>query len=404
MTADPWAPRVIAALDPSILAAQQLAASLTPAAEAAAAEKRMLEEVLAYAIHDWKTKRNLSVEDMLNLPDPEPLIGGNILYTATSAWLVGAPGTYKSFLALDWACCIATGTQWLGRDVKQGSVLYLTLEGSAGTGKRLRAWMDARGVDQALLSKSITFVRQANLLDLGDRAMLLEDVAMAKYALIVIDTQARATPGAEENSKDAMDPFVQLLTGFSQVHGATVLTIHHSPKGGNDPSRGTGSLEGAADTMLWIKKKDPLQIDLNLYKHKDTESGQDIPLEFLEHLDSLIPTNGVPEDLMDNNTRMKDPQFQQLLFGALADLEVAGEIGMSRSELCREIIANAHKIGVEISRPSIYRILNDMADRGYTVLMGGSGEDRRGARTVLASAGRAKLESQREGDDQQSAF
>jgi AAA domain-containing protein len=43
-----------------------------------------------------------------SLPAPQPLIDG-ILYASTLAWLHGKPGCGKSFVALDWAGCIASG-------------------------------------------------------------------------------------------------------------------------------------------------------------------------------------------------------------------------------------------------------------------------------------------------------
>jgi len=40
----------------------------------------------------------------------------------TLAGLIGAPGSYKSFLADDWAACTATGTPWCGREVAKGAL------------------------------------------------------------------------------------------------------------------------------------------------------------------------------------------------------------------------------------------------------------------------------------------
>src|SRR6185312_10727918 len=49
-----------------------------------------------------------------NLPDPEPLID-NVLDQGTVALLYGKWGTLKSFIAYDWAACVATGRPWQGR-------------------------------------------------------------------------------------------------------------------------------------------------------------------------------------------------------------------------------------------------------------------------------------------------
>lgn len=47
-------------------------------------------------------------------PAPEPLIEG-ILDAGTVTMLSGPFSTGKSFIALDWALSIASGTDWLGR-------------------------------------------------------------------------------------------------------------------------------------------------------------------------------------------------------------------------------------------------------------------------------------------------
>src|SRR4051794_4541821 len=56
----------------------------------------------------------LARADLTNLPEPEPLIE-NTLDRRTIALLAGHTGTGKSFIALDWACCVATGHAWQGR-------------------------------------------------------------------------------------------------------------------------------------------------------------------------------------------------------------------------------------------------------------------------------------------------
>ena len=66
------------------------------------------------------------------------------------ALLVGAPGTYKTFLALDAALTVATGgaqpwevSEWIGAwDVpdRPGPVLFAAGEGRASIGQRDKAW------------------------------------------------------------------------------------------------------------------------------------------------------------------------------------------------------------------------------------------------------------------------
>lgn len=88
--------------------------------------------------------RFLSLSDLENLPRPKPLIANTFDQDAL-VLLAGDWGTYKSFQALDWAACIATGASWNNREVIQQSVLYIAGEGLHGIKQRLRAWEIDRG-------------------------------------------------------------------------------------------------------------------------------------------------------------------------------------------------------------------------------------------------------------------
>jgi len=65
---------------------------------------------------DGQRKPNIAEQilhraDLANLPQPEPIIE-DTLDARTVALLSGRNSTGKSFLALDWSCCIATGRPW----------------------------------------------------------------------------------------------------------------------------------------------------------------------------------------------------------------------------------------------------------------------------------------------------
>ena len=58
--------------------------------------------------------RLFSLNDLLNMPPPKWLVEG--MFEANSLVMVaGAPGSLKSFLALDWILSMATGRKWHGR-------------------------------------------------------------------------------------------------------------------------------------------------------------------------------------------------------------------------------------------------------------------------------------------------
>ena len=66
-----------------------------------------------------KPKRDFYLEPWSALKPTKPdwLVKG-ILERNTLAAVIGESGSGKSFIVVDIACCIATGTPWHGRDVQ----------------------------------------------------------------------------------------------------------------------------------------------------------------------------------------------------------------------------------------------------------------------------------------------
>ena len=76
----------------------------------------------------------LSAADVKDLPPPSYLIEP-ILPAGSLAVLYGPSSVGKTFLALDMALCVATGTDWLDHyPVKKGLVVYVMAEGIGGLG------------------------------------------------------------------------------------------------------------------------------------------------------------------------------------------------------------------------------------------------------------------------------
>src|SRR5262249_30911860 len=66
----------------------------------------------------------LPLSELASLPPREPLITGLLDCTAMSVTF-GPTGCGKTFFALDIAFHVAPGRPWRGRDVRQGTVLYV---------------------------------------------------------------------------------------------------------------------------------------------------------------------------------------------------------------------------------------------------------------------------------------
>lgn len=204
--------------------------------------------------------------------DPVWLLPG-ILPAQGTAMLYGASGSYKSFIALDWASCLAHGHagQW-GAPPVTNDVLYFAGEAPIGTAKQRRpAWLNWRGVQTE--HRLAIFPRVPHLSDKDGWAGVKEDIAEIglQPRLIIIDTLARLLTGFDENStKDAT-----VATGFmedlARYYECLVLAIHHTGKDENKGARGSSAFFANLDTVLWTKKTGAGTM-LKVRKHKDADA------------------------------------------------------------------------------------------------------------------------------------
>jgi len=220
--------------------------------------------------------RLLDAAGLRNLPRPDPLVD-DWLFRNTLAWLVGTPGHGKTFVGCDLACSVATGTPWHDHPVKPGRVVYIIAEGASGLSQRIDAWSIAHGVP---VSELLFLPVAVQLFTGGDVDPFCRLVAELRPALVVIDTQARTSIGADENSARDMGVLVANLERVRQASGACVLVVHHSPRGGDNP-RGSTALEGAADTIMRAEKDGSL-VKVRNTKQKDAAEAMTITLRLVE--------------------------------------------------------------------------------------------------------------------------
>lgn len=215
----------------------------------------------------------------------EPHLIRDVLERQSAAWLVGPSGSYKSFIALSMAICVATGRPWYGRETYGGPVVYICSEGSKAWGKRMAAYAQVHGISG---ERHPFYLRPAPIEIGGEEwealAALLEHV---RPALVVVDTQAQCATTADENSNSEMARICKRLAAMANRTGAAVLTVHHSGHGKEGSAgiraRGASSIYAAADTELKVVPKEQTidergqesirYISLEASKQKDMPTG-----------------------------------------------------------------------------------------------------------------------------------
>ena len=73
--------------------------------------------------------------------EPMQFLVDGLLPKGSLSTLFGDPGCGKSFVAIDIAMCVATGTSFHGKSVNKGAVIYIAGEGYRGLTQRAWAWL-----------------------------------------------------------------------------------------------------------------------------------------------------------------------------------------------------------------------------------------------------------------------
>jgi nucleotide-binding universal stress UspA family protein len=202
-----------------------------------------------------------------DLPDPDPLIFG-LLDRGSVAILSGKFGTYKSFLALDWACHVALGLPWAGHDVDQPvPVVYIAAEGQVGVKRRVRGWRRRHLAGEHLPRGALTVIPQRVVLELdkaGKATAHLKDlvalVTELGAGLVVFDTLSKSKGKADENSNSEMSAIMALVIELTKATKATVLLVAHTGYSG-EHTRGGSAQEDDVDTVFVVKFEDPKSED-----------------------------------------------------------------------------------------------------------------------------------------------
>ena len=193
------------------------------------------------------------------------------------ASIYGPSGSFKSFLALDWACHIATGKDWDGHKVKQGAVLYVAGEGGFGVTQRIRAWElhhQVANLDNlARLPVPIFPSDSDQVKTVLEYCQEIKAKTGHAVKLVILDTLARCYGGNDENSSRDMGAFIQGCDTIKQLTGATVLVVHHSGKNVDSGGRGSSSLPAALDVEYRVSRdgEGEQALVLTCSKMKDAE-------------------------------------------------------------------------------------------------------------------------------------
>ena len=244
-------------------------------------------ETEAMAKVPWKSKFGAMFLDQLDAPGPEFEFLIEELLSVGDISVIGGPSqSGKSFLAIHAGMCVATRKPFFGREVKPGLVIYIAGEGARGVKKRLRAWRKHFGVTLGRITPFVLlqtgvnlYAKEGDAKSLNDEIEGLRSQFDVDLAMIVIDTLATASAGADENSFKDVSTVMENVVAIKSRFGCHICLVHHLNAGGTK-LRGHTSLFANVDQVILVTRNEQTGVRTAvLDKQKDEESGKRFQFE-----------------------------------------------------------------------------------------------------------------------------
>jgi hypothetical protein len=206
------------------------------------------------------------------LAAPRELVTG-LLHAGTKGVLGGCSKAYKTWLLLDLAISVATGTPFLRWPTTAGKVLFINFEIH-------RAFIKVR-LQEITAKMGLTDPRNLSIWTLrGQRAdfdtlleQIMERIQGEQYALIILDPLYKLMIGRSENTAGSVGVLCHQIEQLIERTGAAVVYAHHFTKGNAAKKKAMDRLSGSgvfardADTIITFtehQEKDCYTVEMTL--------------------------------------------------------------------------------------------------------------------------------------------
>lgn len=276
--------------------------------------------------------------------------------------LYGDSNSGKTFLAIDIGAAVALNAMWMNRNIDGGMVVYLATESPESVRNRLRAYQKHHGIkipNFVIVSTPINLYQDpADAAAIVNLIQTIEIERGCKCELVIGDTLARMSAGANENNGQDMGMVLAQLDRVKTLAKTAVTMIHHTGKNAALGMRGWSGMRAFIDTELEVTTAEP-SIDrvLEITKQRDI-GGKGDRLGFrLDTVDMGIGKWGkvrtscvvVPTDApMKAGKKLKLGETQQAVMALLR--------GAGRNMRGTDIVEALEPQG--LSRSSIYGAIN----------------------------------------------
>src|SRR6202048_1066858 len=235
--------------------------------------------------------------------------------------LGGEPKCCKSFLALDLAVSVASGTPCLRRFAvrRTGPVLLFPAEDClAVVRRRLEGICSAAGVDFQSLPVEVITTPTLRLDAPMDRERLTNTVQSRQPRLLILDPLIRLHR-VDENDASQIAGLLSYLRQLQRTFQVAGLIVHHARKDANGTRpgqalRGSSELHGWGDSNLYMRRRGA-QLTLST-EHRAAASQDHIPLQLTQDASALALSvtsdYAIPEPVSEPSALQR---VQQILAG-----------------------------------------------------------------------------------------
>jgi len=260
------------------------------------------------------------------------------LWGASSVGVIGgAPKCAKTWLGLDMALSVATGTPCLGKYAapEPGPVLvYLAEEALPVVRQRIGGMARHRGLNLGEVEIHAITAPVLRLDRERDRARLLETTQRLRPRLLVLDPLVRLH-GIDENNAGEVAELLAYFRLLQRQFDLSVVLVHHTRKSGAGGAaagqglRGSSDIHAFGDSNLYLRRsRERLTL---ASEHRAAPAAAPVCLELIATDAETIHLEVVGEPT-DSVSRLNGDAKQRSLEERVLDLLVAG-VTMTRAKL-----------------------------------------------------------------------
>jgi AAA domain len=177
------------------------------------------------------------------------------LWTAQAVGIIGGtPKSYKTWMALEMAVAVASGSACLDRFAVPSAglvLLYAAEDSAADLRLRLESLAHRHGIPLASLDLRVITADALRLDRTADQERLTATLLLHRPALLILDPLVRLH-AVDENAAGEIAALLGYLRALQRQSGSAIALIHHARKNVAADGGAGYSLRGSSDLYAWV--------------------------------------------------------------------------------------------------------------------------------------------------------